>query len=363
MSSSIAPPGPADFSLISALVSDNAVLKQKLDRLTGQVSTGLVAPTYAGLGAGAAVSLNLAPQITALQTWQSNIDAANGPMQVTQAAMTQLQQIAANLLSQLAKTQGTNASQVDSVAAAARQALGQVAELLNTRDGNAYVFAGQDIANPPVPSPENILTSGFVTQIAAEVAQLGIQGAAVTAANTLAIAGSNAVGTSPFSAYMSQAPASLQVPAIQVGDGQTVSVGLLASANTSVPSVGGSTSGSYMRDLLRALATVGSLTSAQVNDAGFQALMQDTNASLTGAVTAMAQDAGAFGDTQSSLTATQTTLSQTATALTGQVSAVQDVDMAAALSSLSLVQTHLQASYQLIASLSGLSLAKFISVG
>ena len=92
---------------------------------------------------------------------------------------------------------------------------------------------------------------------------------------------------------MSQPAATLQAdtPVVQVGESQTVQVGLLASANSSaVISTGTSTTGSYMRDLMRALATIGSLTSSQVTDSGFQALMQDTSTSLRGVVSAMADD-------------------------------------------------------------------------
>ena len=78
-----------------------------------------------------------------------------------------------------------------------------------------------------------------------------------------------------------------------------------------------------MRDVLRALATIGSLSSSQVNDAGFQDLVQDTRTSLSGAISAMAQDAGVLGNMQSSLTATQTQLADTQTALTAQVSSAR----------------------------------------
>ncbi len=74
----------------------------------------------------------------------------------------------------------------------------------------------------------------------------------------------------------------------------------------------------------------------------------------------MAQDVGVLGNTQSMLTQESTTLQQTQTAMTTQLSSVQDVDMAKTLSSITLVQTQLQASYQLIANASGLSLAKFL---
>jgi flagellin-like hook-associated protein FlgL len=361
MSASIS--APAEYGTMTGLIADNAAVKQKLDRLTAQVGSGLVSETYGGLGAGAAVALNLQPQITALQTWQGNINAAGGRMQVTQTAMTQIQQIAANFVAQTNNLEGVNGSEVDSVAAAARQALQQVAGLLDTQNGNAYVFAGEDSGNPPVPTPDAIMSSGFYTQIAAQVALLGSQGAAATTANTLAIAGSNAAGTSPFSAYLSQPAGAIAAPTIAVGHGQTAAVGLLASANVAVASTGGSTTQSYMRDLMRALATMGSLSSAQTTASGFQALVQDTNASLTGAVSAMAGDVGVLGNTQTNLTASQTTMADTVTALKTQVANVQDVDMAAAMSSLTLVQTQLQASYQVIAAVSGLSLAKYLPVG
>jgi flagellar hook-associated protein 3 FlgL len=161
-------------------------------------------------------------------------------------------------------------------------------------------------------------------------------------------------------------PAStLQPPTIQIGQGQTASVGLLASSNSaSITSTGvpATSTGSYMRDLMLSLATIGSLSSSQVGDAGYTTLVQSTNTTLTGAISAMAEDVGVLGNTQSNLTASQTTMADTATALTTQVGNVQDVDVAAAMSNLSLVQTQLQASYQVIAAMSGLSLVKFLPV-
>jgi flagellar hook-associated protein 3 FlgL len=126
---------------------------------------------------------------------------------------------------------------------------------------------------------------------------------------------------------------------------------------------GSSTTGSYIRDTMRALATIGSLSSTQVSVPGFQALVQDTRTSLSGAIGAMATDVGVLGDTQASLAAIKIQLADTAIALTAQVSSAEDVDMAKTLSQLSLLQTQMQASYQLIASMSGLSLVKFLPVG
>jgi flagellin-like hook-associated protein FlgL len=88
--------------------------------------------------------------------------------------------------------------------------------------------------------------------------------------------------------------------------------------------------------------------------------MQDTSSSLQGVISAMGQDAGVLGNTQTTLAATQSQMSDTVTALTTQVSAAQNVDMAQTLSNLTLVQTQMQASYQIIAGMTGLSLVKFL---
>jgi hypothetical protein len=145
------------------------------------------------------------------------------------------------------------------------------------------------------------------------VTGLAGNGAAVTAQINNRTLG----GTSPFSAYLSQPYAVLQanLPVVQVGQNQTEPVGIPASANGLIPDLpnantipppvpplpstipGGppASTGSYMRDVLRALATIGSLSSAQASDPGFASLVQDTRISLSGGVAAMAQDAGALG--------------------------------------------------------------------
>jgi len=348
------------YGILPTLIAESTNVHQQLDTLTQQVSTGLVSQTYAGLGSQASVSLDLNPQLTSLQTYQNNIGQATGSMQVTQTAMTQIQQIAATFAGDIPALNGLNASEVDSIAAQANAALQQVADLLNTQDAGSYVFAGQDTANAPVPSGDAILSSGFYTQINAAVSALSTNGASATATATLAIAGSNATGTSPFSSYLSQPAAAISAPVVQTGEGGTVKTGLLASANSAAVSSGTSTTGSYMRDLMRALATLGSLSSSQINDPGFAGLVQDTGSSLNGVVSAMAVDVGVLGNTQANLTTTKTQLSNTSTALSGQLSSVQDVDLASALSKLTSTQTQLQASYRLITGESSLSLVNFI---
>ena len=366
MSGTSAIGGFADFpgGVAASTVANAASVARRLATLTQQVGGGYVSGHYAGLGTGMQTALVTAPAIARQQAWQANIAAASGAMDVAQTALSQISSEASTFYADTNNLNGLNPSQIDSVAAAARDALVRVAGLLNSTDAGRYVFAGQDSGNPPLPGSDAILSSGFFTQIQTAVAALPASGAAGTIAATLSVAASNAAGTSPFSATLSQPAATLAArrPILAGPDGAPVPVGITASANADVASTGPST-GSYMRDVLRALATLGSLSSAQVGTAGFDQLVADTRTSLGGAITALNADAGVLGDRQARLQADAQTSVQTVTALQAQLSGAQDVDMAATLSRLTQTQTQLQASYQLIAQSQSLSLVKYLAAG
>lgn len=347
-----------------AAIADATTIKQQLDTLTTQAGDGLVSQSYAGLGSGAGTALSVAPQIAELAAYQNNISAATSQMTVAQGALSSISSIASNFYAQVVNLNGLDPSEVDSIASDAQSALQQVAVLLDSTDAGTYVFAGQDGSNPPVPNPTAITSSGFYTQIQAAVQGLATNGAAATTASTLAIASSNASGTSPFSAALSQPAAAVNslLPVVANGPGQQTIAGIMASANASVASTGSVTTGSYMRDILCSLATIGSLSSSQVNTTGFATVVGSVYTCLGNAITALNQDAGVMGDQQTALTTQATQMADTSTSLQSQLSNVEDVNMAQTLSQLTQTQTRLQESYQLIAGLSTLSLSKFLPV-
>ena len=359
---SISSAGPIS-GLLGQLVTESGVTRARLDELTAQSSSGARSDTFSGLGDGARVSLDLRPGMAALSTWQANIAAAGAQTDLTLNAMDRITAIASDFYARVNTLNGLSASDVDTTAAAARDALRELSGLLDTKNGDTYIFAGQDSANPPIPQPDNILTSGFFTQISASVATLGGAGAAAVSAATLAIAGSNTAGTSPFSSFLSQPAAALQTQrgTVQVGEARYDSVGILASANATAVSAGASTTGSYMRDLMRGLATLGALSSSQITAPGFAALVDDTRTSLRDAISAMTTDVGTLGDQQKRLAAVKDQSAQTLVSLTAQVSTVEDVDMTATLSNLTQVQTQLQASYHMIASFSQFTLTRYLT--
>lgn len=348
--------GATDFGRLDQVVANTDHTKQAVAELSAQASSGKISPNYAGLGQAAAPALDLTAAIAGNTALQTNADSAATLQQVAQNALGNIETITSNFATSaltLLNTPTTGATGV--IAANAQDALRLVANLLDTKVGNIYVFAGRDSATPPVPDPNNITSSAFYAAIQTAIAGLTTNGSAATIASTRAIA--LPTGTSPFSPSLE---ATGQQSQVDLGHGSRVTLAPLANANSNAVSAGTSTTGSYTRDLLRGLATLGSLTNAQANDPNFQPLLQDTVASLNGAVSAISTDVGALGGRQNLVTTAKTDLADTNNALTSQLANLQDVDLTQVATKLSLAQTQLQASYQILASLGQLSLVKYL---
>ena len=141
---------------LGTAIGDSANIRSRLNALTTQAGDGRISDSFSGLGSGAATSLALNPAIATNANWQKSIDAATGRMGVAQTALSSISSIVSNFYAQTNNLNGLNAQEVQSIASSARDALSQVAGLLDTTDGGVYVFAGQDSTNPPVPNPDQI---------------------------------------------------------------------------------------------------------------------------------------------------------------------------------------------------------------
>ena len=219
-------------------------------------------------------------------------------MQVTQTAMTQLQQIAATFVSDIPNLNGLNpvGGRQRRRQRPGRTDAGRRSVEYEERRRLRLRRAGHvPIRRCPRPTVSCPLAS--TPRSMPPFPRLAANGAAATTAATLTIARSNGTGTSPFSAYLSQPAAALsRTRSCRRAMPPRYRPGCWRAA-THATSAGTSTTGSYMRDLMRALATLGSMSSSQVNDPGFSALVQDTGTSLNGVVTAMATDVGVLGNT------------------------------------------------------------------
>ncbi len=347
-------------STITSLTQATDQLSTRYAAEQAAVSSGVTSDSYAGLGDGRYQALDLQPQITQLGGWQQNIASAQNTLTVTQTALSRITTIATNLQTSLTSLKGDPGSAgIATAALQARQSLTELASLLNTRDGSGYVFGGSDATDAPVTDPDSILHGSLFTTIAGSVAAVGTTGAAAAESATLAAAADNDPGTSVFSAALSVdggSAASLG-HTVAVGEQDRVTVGLVATAGGAATAT---STGSSIRDLVRALATVGSLDQADPRSAGFATLVDDTSDAVSAVSGSLTTIVAGLGQTQAQLTAQNGTLSLTSDALTQQLGLIKDSDPASLSIQLTDTQNQLQASYSLIADMKGLTLASYL---
>lgn len=345
-------------TLADVLILDGNQTANSMATLEEQSATGYVAQTYGGIGAASQTVFELEPQINQLSSWQTNITSATSTMSLTQSTLTQISSIAQSIYDDLPELNDSGTSDVTTLASSAQQALSQIASLLDTTDGDNYIFSGQDATNPPVPSPDSVTSSGFYSQISAAVQDLSTLGASGVMSAAISAASSNTAGTTIFSTYLSSGSAA--ATSVETGTDQWTQTGVLANTNTLATSSGSFTTGSYMRDIMMSLSVISSLSSSQSTDSNFASLVSDLQSCLGGAIGSLSDEQGILGDSQSDLTSLSTTYSDLSTALTSQVSDAQDVNTASIATQLQSVQTQLTASYQLIAGLKTLTLTAFL---
>jgi flagellar hook-associated protein 3 FlgL len=350
--------GATDIGSLALTLYNMRQTQHAISTLTAETSSGYLSTDYAGLGQAAGSALDLTSQLALNGTLQSNASSAGNIQQVTQTALGQIQTLVSNISSQLLSPSTTDATGLSTLAATANGALSQIAGLLDTKVGDVYIFAGQDSSNPPVPDPSTISTSAFYTAIQAAVAALPTSGAAALQTQSLTIAGPGA--TSPFSATLE---ASNQPATVDLGNGEQVQVGMLADQNTDAVSAGtGTTStGSYMRDILMGLATLGSMTSADPSQTYVQSALSNVQTTLSHADDALNVDIGGLGVRQDTITNAQSEFSNVATAVTTQLGNLQNADAATVATQLAQAQTQLQSSYSIVAALGKLTLATYLT--
>lgn len=348
---------PANMALLTQGVD---MLGAQTTALQSELSSGVVADSYGGLGDQTYQALNLQPQITEIGGWQTNITSAQTTLGVTQTAMSRITTIATNLQTSLTSLQGDkNATTVSTAALQARQSLTELASLLNTQNGSQYVFAGNAADTAPVTDPSSITQSSFFQTIAASVAAVGTTGATTVEGSSVAAAADNTSGQSVFSAALSVtgAQATASARSLTVGEQDHVSVGFVATQGGSASS---SSTGSSIRDLMRALAVVGSLDQADSASSGFATLINDTSTQMTGVSASLTMSVASLGQTQTTLTGRATSLGQLSDALKAQLGSIKDSDPASLSVQLTATQNQLQASYSLIADMKGMSLAAYL---
>ncbi|WPB85186.1 flagellin [Sediminicoccus rosea] len=356
----------SSIELFNRLASETMQLRGRVETLTRQSTSGLKADRLGDLGPEVPRAVSLRGELGRRELYGQVMEQALGRTAVMQDSLDRLTEIARDFRTKAATriTAGDPGSLM-TVQSDARAALVEVAHLLNTRHAGEYLFGGSDLTQPPIPDPEGLATGQMAQDIAAEVAALPLQGTAATIAATRAIAQSNAPGVTPFSDRLA-ADALLPPEAqearrgVPAADGQMIGYGIIAGRNADAVSRG-ETTGSWARDLMRNLMSLAALAPEQMSDRpAFDAFMGSLRDGLSSAELALGEEAGALGTVEARMEATQRRHDDLSTALSRQLSDIEEVDVADVLVRLQATRNALEASYRALGSMRELTLANFL---
>ncbi|MFC0408740.1 flagellin [Roseomonas elaeocarpi] len=347
-------------SAMLRVLAQSAELKSRLGDLTAQSGSGRLATTYGGESAEARQAISLRGEIARRTATGDSIGQAVGRADAAQTVLSRLSDIASSFAAKTGTLLNADDDALATAASDARDALTEIGSLLNSNYQGSYLFSGSDTGNEAVPNGD-LTASGMSSAIQSAMAALASNGAAATLSATAAA--STDTANSPFSSFLNGDGATEARPTTLLDDGTRVGTGVWANRNATAASTGSDSVGSWSLDLIRGLMTLAALPAA--SDAGAstadkQAVLASVRGGFTSAVNALAVDAGTLGQTQARLETAQDRHESVNTALSGQLSDIETVDMATTLTALKDTQTRLEASYQSISILSGLTLVDFL---
>jgi flagellar hook-associated protein 3 FlgL len=329
--------------------TQNLAIQERMTEYSEQSSTGKKGTVYGALGSDVRQSIDLRGNVEELKTYQSNI--ATAQLRVTSAVetMDRIKDVARDVRDQLTKLSGNPPPDQTVVKDIAKRGYDEVAQLLNTKVEGRYIFAGSDIDNAPFEDP-----TGFFDGVKTAVLNYSANDAATTEIATTAVATDNSF----FSPALGNPdPSPLKA---RVDRNLDLSYQVRANGPEAVPPDG---KVEPFREILRSLATAANLSydttkPASFND--FQSLLNTTRTSLDTAAKSIDNHVGILGSTAARMKALDTQHDETKVTLKTGIGDVEDVDMAETISKLQLVQTQLQASYKVTATLQKVNLIDFI---
>lgn len=340
-----------------------SLLRAQLARDTAQASSGRRADSYAGLGADARRAVDLRAELNRRDELSRAAAQGEARANHTQVVLTRLTGIATEMIGRAQGLLGMGPAAATATTHTARAALQEVAGLLNESFAGEALFGGTDLHARPVPG--DIEASGMVQGIATALAgMLPGDGVAVRAA-VRGLAASDAPGVTPFSANAAAAAAGTIADArrsVPVEEGVAVEIGMYANRNAAAaPSTDPDSTGAWARDLLGALATLAHVGPAQAAmDGDFRQVVDGAIGALRASLGGLTEEAGALGNAQARIAAARERHEEVAHQMEMQLGAVEQVDLAEAITRMQATRTQLEASYRSLSMLGDLSLTRFL---
>jgi flagellar hook-associated protein 3 FlgL len=340
-------------------------LLQQVSTLQTQTATGQKAQTFAGLGSDTLPDQQSRASLDALTNFDTNITNGQTTLGVMSSAVTKIQQQAQTVYQAMEGQIQNGNFDMTALHSIASNALSFIENLVNQQNGSSYVFAGADTTNQPLNN-----TGALDTYAQTNISQW-VNGALTTdqlisSYRDPAQMTDNIIG---YSATLSSGNA--RNVAIKADGDAEVDYTTLANDPTFRNIIAGITMVVNITGQLSQVSTTGSDPAGTVTAPGAGADQQQQNfykvfnnliSMISGASTGLDQISSKLGYAQASLKTIHDNHTLDKNTLQSQIADAENVDMNEVAIKLSTLQTQLQASYQVTASLAQYSLAYILPV-
>ncbi len=351
------------FAAVDRVSEAASQLRARLADQTRQTSGGQRAATYAGLGADARRAIDLRSEVARHESLARAAERGEARAAVTQSALSRISSITTDMVATATALLSGGATQVSAAAIGARSALREVTGMINERFQGESLFGGADLDGTPIPG--RVEDGNLFAAIKDAMKGMPPGGGTALRGTMRDLGASNDPAITPFSAYATAAatgeiedsPAS-----VPVSEGGAVEIGLYPNRNAgATPSKDADSTGSWARDLIYSLSVIANLDQlGTTGGADYQQIVTGALGALRAGLSGVSDEAAGLGTAEQRLSDSRVRHNDLATQLEGQLSEVEGVDLAEAISRAQATQTQLEASYRSLAMLSNLSLTKFL---
>lgn len=151
------PPFAAGSYAANRTTAQLTALKAKLNDLSEQLSTGLTAQSYGGLGTGRTTALSAQASLSALAGYGAIIDTAQTRAKLGTTSLQQIVTVATDTNTTLQNGLQSTSSNLQAAKSTALNNLNAALDALNQSDGSVYLFGGSKGSVSPVVDANTIL--------------------------------------------------------------------------------------------------------------------------------------------------------------------------------------------------------------
>lgn len=355
--------------------------QQTMGDLTVQVTSGKKSQTLSGLGSSIIATTRARVGVGSLETYSTNITNANRRIDLMQNAIAEIRAQTRNIQGSLdLALQEGDFPDLESIKTLTGSVYDFITDLVNETDGDRYLFGGADTSEPPI-TDRGLLTSALGEFMPDEA---DLTNPPLIASGMIGDWGNGTITTEEFiAAYRSTSDTTIGFSnALTTGTAGKMTVRVSDTSEFDYTTLANNTG---MKDILRALSVLKELPPVEyapgaLNDPtattiaediapwpprekqeSFFAVINDLSRMLNSAMENLSQEQFRLSQVQAQTTIVQNSNADQINAYKDIIGEIEDADITEASAKILQMQTQLQASFQITALLSQLTLANYLN--